>query len=151
MLKSVVTACFLLFIVACATPPKPHEVDAEDEFAAPYDSVWTEIIAGLAEKNIPIKTIDKNSGIVVTEEMNTEGRKDLCDCGGGGITSEDKRSGSYNLFLKKVSETHCTVRVNASFYVVRSFDTVTKRIECVSTGLMERNILDHLRSRFPAQ
>lgn len=139
-------AVLLVALPGCATAPAPRMIEAEDQIHAGFETVWTALVSSLAERNVPIKTIDKASGIVVTEEMAVRnGDNNYCDCGGNGIATEDRRAASYNVYVKRVTDEICSVRVNARFYSIVSFGSTASRKECVSTGQIEGSILSRLR------
>lgn len=80
--KSFLVCCavvgFLALIVTsgCASTPKPVpriQVSAHD-YAADFDSVWSAVNDVLTEKRLPIKTIEKDSGLIATDTVSAGGR-----------------------------------------------------------------------------
>jgi len=60
----------LVAFVACkATPPTPLSPRSGVEVSAPFAKTWDAVIDVFATKNIPIKTMDRSSGFIATEEM----------------------------------------------------------------------------------
>src|SRR5690242_4566928 len=80
MRRSVVA---LVLLAACQmTPPAPPAPRSGMEVSASFGKTWSAVIDVFAERNIPIKTIDRASGLVVAEPQGVPTRTDgLADCG----------------------------------------------------------------------
>ena len=48
--------------------------------AAPFDAVWQSVIQTFFDRNIPVRTLEKASGLVESDELHGEIGRD-CDCG----------------------------------------------------------------------
>jgi len=70
----------ILILIGCAaitvpewnpvyTPPPPQHVKNTLEITAPYDDVRRAVVRVYADRNITIKTIEKDSGLVASEDM----------------------------------------------------------------------------------
>ncbi|MEA2626846.1 MAG: hypothetical protein QOD06_2891 [Candidatus Binatota bacterium] len=68
--------------VAYSPPPPPATSPADERIAvsAPFERAWAGVVRALFEKNVPIRTIEKASGIIETGEVKGEIGVD-CDCG----------------------------------------------------------------------
>ena len=47
---------------------------------APFETVWKAVVQALFQRNIPVKTLEKASGLLESEELRGEIGRD-CDCG----------------------------------------------------------------------
>ena len=65
-------ALIIIFIIilGCATTPEPTQPIITDKiFSAPKSKVWEATMAALTEMGATIRTIDKDSGIITTQEV----------------------------------------------------------------------------------
>lgn len=96
-IKMLCAIVLMVIFVSCGrygefAPAKPSNVDNQVIVNAGVDEVWTKCVAYFVKRNYPIKTIDKVSGIIFTEEMSYEKLKaftestppftSTLDCGG---------------------------------------------------------------------
>jgi len=61
----------ILLICSCATTPTPQTDPPKETsrvFNAPYDKVWSAVVAELSA-DYPIKNSDKSSGLITTEDV----------------------------------------------------------------------------------
>ena len=139
----------LLFVfISCQTyyPPKTYNFEKSRTYSKTFDEVWGKIVQWFAVNNIPIKTIDKASGIIATEyNIRIDNNTDVMDCGYSEAASEvfENHRISFNILAVKESE-----KVNV---IVNIFPKCTKRmkaygmskdklneITCESTGNLRR-------------
>ena len=67
-ITSLISIIFFLGVnYFCARGPKPRQIIDTFHINKPYDLVWTSIIEIFAEGNLPIMTLEKDSGIIVSE------------------------------------------------------------------------------------
>lgn len=138
-----------LLISACATAPKHHEIYNDDTINRSFDQVWTALIEVMAEFNLGIATIEKDSGIIATDWIDYYGTKNdqFCDCGGLGLGIEKKRIGKFNVFIKALNEETTMITVNSTFnQTYEMMDTMFER-NCVSCGMLEKQIIDSVKSK----
>ena len=146
-----------LIMLSCATykAPKykaPDNFDKSRTYNKNFDEVWGKIIKYFAEKNIPIKTIEKASGIIATEySLNTLSNKDCLDCGEMGFgQSLSDYTGNFNVFVEKINENQTKVTVSTFFNAM--METVIlfartpsyRKIDCNSTGILEKDLLYYI-------
>lgn len=98
MRKFVLCVMFACFLFGCApatvltyrddsfqeyVPPKLIKIENERTYRAKFNKVWESIISFFAYSNIPIKTLEKDSGIIVAEKTLDDVREieDLVDVG----------------------------------------------------------------------
>jgi len=70
------TCCFIslsIIFVACATLPPAPPVRADTPVAAPFNRTWDAVVDYFARSSIPIKTIDRTSGIIAAESSSLAG------------------------------------------------------------------------------
>lgn len=66
-LKPIIALSLIALLVGCATPglqPTQTNINKSKVYNAPYDKVWSSVIASVAESNLNITTLEKESGIV---------------------------------------------------------------------------------------
>ncbi len=151
---------------APSTPSKPVETEVIVE--APLDSVWDATVEWFATRGLPIKNIDKTSGLLATEHvMPTDQVATVMSCGtpdpkpNGKVEHVDHRT-HFNVLLRAQGPRQTKVTVNAFFdCVVNSYENVglfgaqvrldsSTRKKCGSTGTLERSILSRLEKVKPA-
>ncbi|MGH7856924.1 MAG: hypothetical protein ACREQY_06290 [Candidatus Binatia bacterium] len=78
-LAGVITACACASRVAYSPPPSPPP-EAPLTVAVPFDDAWSAVIQILFQKNVPVRTVEKASGILESDDLRGEIGRD-CDCG----------------------------------------------------------------------
>lgn len=126
---------------SCATVPSTYSVDNSRTYNQEYDQVWEKLVQFFASRNIPIKNIAKDSGVIYAES--TTFNDDLADCGTGGLWAPFGRRASVNVFVTRSTE-QPRVSVNTEFQEMRRFDASTTTVTCNSKGVIERAVLDAL-------
>jgi hypothetical protein len=148
-LLSVFGVCLLL--ASCSTvkfiPPQPRQIQNTFPYDKPFDAVWQAAIEAIAELNLPISNFEKDSGLITTEWMNfpAQNPKDgYCDCGQTLVPTrgDDKVPykaratydvrGHFNIFVKKLEQGRCEIKINSVFE--------SGRMSCVSTGRLEAGL-----------
>src|SRR2546429_5928198 len=95
-------AAVLLVIAACYSPPTttaaPRSAMAVN---ASFDRTWTAVIDVFADRNVPIRTLDRTSGFVATDELRvgSEGA-DWADCGSGAGGTIGPAHAGYNVRIR---------------------------------------------------
>ena len=147
--------CFLVVMVfsfGCATAPKNYNFNPVCSFDCEFDEVWAGIIEYFAITNMPIQTIEKDSGIIVTSWMNAStgtGSEDktICDCGGSGLSIPRWTRGKFNVFCTKNNSNGVDIRVTCNFQQERELLDSRITVDCVSTGYLENNIHEYIMSK----
>ena len=156
----VVMAGLATIVASSGAPPAKYTFQSRVEYQKPFDEVWEAIIASFAATNVPIKTIEKSSGIIVSDHMKVPFtdkpvaiyESDYCDCGSPQALSVfTEMLGSYNIFVRRFGSDSVSIQVNASFKAIE-FNTMNKissSRECNSKGTLEAKLLKdidlHLR------
>lgn len=145
-------------LAGCATFPPPKEkIPTSRVYGKDYNEVWDAVLASLSELNIPVKSMDKESGTIVAEENNIElvpfetGRYDskYCFCG-----SPEKYHvlrgmvGEYKISITGGKEVPPTLNIDVSFLASSHFGEVSTGWQpCISKGVFERIFLEQVDSR----
>jgi hypothetical protein len=159
-------ALITVLISSCSEvkPPNVYQFSKSQIINHSFDDTWTKIINWFAENNIPIKTIEKASGIIATEKtFTTKGYEEYCDCGspetdlsGYTYAYEDIIS-NINITVVKINDNSCNVKINI-FYKAKknAYSTNSKTyqkvfvrtmdiIDCNSTGKYENKLFNSLK------
>ena len=143
----------LLGLAACGKPyvapllPGPYR----EQIDAPYDAVWRALVRALAQENVQIRAIARDSGVIASEAVPTTIGL-YADCGRfGGDVVEGDANVAYTIFVQSVSATLTAVQVNtrmrADTYARGSGKPKPRPpLACASTGRWEANLLDTVRS-----
>lgn len=133
----------VVLLTSCATSPKQHLIANEKGFDREYDHVWTAVVQFFAENNVPIKTLEKVSGLIAAESQSFP--KDWSDCGSPGLLSQQGPYGTFNVFVKQAPQERVSVTVNCQFWCERKFSSDPwTRSECSSTGKFEDLLLKYV-------
>ena len=74
----------LPMVAACTTAPKPRDLPLREPVpvAASFDQTWYAAISVLTQRGLPIRTVDKASGVVTTDALELSGDEEKgADCG----------------------------------------------------------------------
>jgi hypothetical protein len=147
-------------------PPAPAAAPIQKEVLvdAPFENVWQHAVEWFAKNDMPIKNLDKASGLIATDhEMSIDKASRFMSCGTSGPNAEGKTEqiahrGNFNLVLREQPDGKVKASVHAFFgctenvykYVaILSTDmqlASSTRKDCSSTGLIEQMLLNDLRS-----
>ncbi len=146
-------ALVLLGLGACGKPyvapllPGPYR----EQIEAPYDAVWRALVRALAQENVQIRAIARDSGVIASEAVPTTIGL-YADCGrfGDGLVEGDAQV-AYTIFVQSVSSTQTAVQVNTrmrteSYAKGSGKPKPREPIACASTGRWEANLLDTVRA-----
>ena len=141
-MKGVISGVFVCGLLAgCATPPKHYSVETSRTYNASYEQVWSRLIVFLAQRNIPLKAIAKDSGVIYAEALRFD--EGQADCGGAGMLKPITRLARFNVLVQP-ADGQQLVSVNINFTETRynSFDHSSHSVECRSKGVVEKEILN---------
>lgn len=114
----------------------------------PFDVVWQNLVEVLAEVNMPLKSVTKDSGLIVAERLTFDDR--FADCGSRALFPLHGRRVDLNVFVGRDGPDKVTVRVNAGFTEIRGGPWGRiDRVQCVSRGLVEQVMLEAARDGRP--
>jgi hypothetical protein len=106
MLKLLLPLILLAFS-GCATLPTTTYVDRERTYNKDFETTWSKTIEMVTKENFPIKSMDKQSGIIQTDY----GKDPLQD------TWINKARCSLNLLVSPVDESHTKVSINPYYEI----------------------------------
>jgi hypothetical protein len=143
--------CVFLLLAACTyTPPGTvAPVRAPTPVQAPFTRAWNAVIDVFADRNIPIRTIDRASGFAATEALsvNSEDGKAWADCGAtdGGPLGPERAT--YNVLVRGDS-TASTVRITVTWSTtVRLADGRTPYgQDCTTRGVWEADVESKIKA-----
>lgn len=150
--KIFILMLLVIFFIGCAVAPKPRVIENSFMVESNYDYAWTAVIETFSDLQLPIQNMEKDSGLISTDwiAFTKEQGKEYCDCGKVefGLLGRD-RVGKFNVFVKKISENSCEMRVNCMFEqsVTKLDGTFYQRRSCISTGNLEKEINDIVISK----
>jgi len=107
-----VGAAIALCSAACAVAPAPAPQRAATPINASAGKTWDAVVDIFAERNIPIRNMERASGFIATEPMDVglqDGEK-WADCGGDIAVRFGATRAAYNVLVRGDS-TNATVRV----------------------------------------
>lgn len=154
----------MLLFTACGTsykPPQQYHFQKTKVYKKDFNTIWNGIIQFVSSFNVPIKTIDKTSGILASDFNLSVDQRDFCDCGipgeqlGYKHVIEDIR-GNFNIVVQEIDKHSTKVTVNTFYkakYNLYQMDTRTYRyyftgtlsvLDCNSTGLLEKALLEYI-------
>jgi hypothetical protein len=143
------TACVLL--AGCSSPayqPPPRPAPREaSHVVASMDQTWDAVIDVFATRNIPIRTIERASGLIVTDALRVgEEGSAWANCGtvGGKVLVPDRAT--YNVLVRGDSS-EATVRTT----VLWSRAEEPGATECASTYIWERMLEADVKTRAERQ
>lgn len=134
---SILFLCFTL--ASCITPPKPRQIQNSFQIDKPFDAVWTAVIEVFAELSLPIMNMEKVSGLIVTDwiGLTNPAAYSYMDCGNvSTMFSQLQRRGKFNVFVKKIGESNCEMKINSIFEATNGPQT----FPCVSKGGLEAEV-----------
>ena len=137
----------MILVLACASPPKQYMYENSIKINSDFDKTWEAVISYFASSNVPIKTLEKESGIIAAETQAFP--EEWVDCGsaGFGVKFLPPAIGTFNVFVKRESGGGSFVQVTASFSIEK-YDTFNNRpmghVNCNSTGYFEESLLEYV-------
>lgn len=147
-----------VLISGCAsvsvTPPDDYERDRSRTYDMSYEKTWSRAVDWFADHDVTIEKIEKPSGLL-TAKYRLKADDKLLDCGDiqvSGTMGEERinRSGSLNVTVRERSPKSTMVNVNFfgefKLVAIDAWDArqVTAQGDCVSTGELERKVLDFI-------
>ena len=139
----------VLLLAACASyrpPPTPTPREAS-QVSASMGETWDAVIDLFAMRNIPIRTIERASGLIGTDPLlvGDEG-KHWADCGARNGQVRGPNQATYNVRVRGDSN-QATVRATVLWTRV----TQDQSVECTSTYVWERELESGVKTRAELQ
>ena len=150
----------IALLVGCSTPatlPIETSITKERTYNASYDQVWSAVISGIAESNLNINTLEKDSGIVAISNTTYDPSWANEGLPGSVLGVPDQvmdRVATFNIFTTKQVVNTTRVQVNSSFKMnvrhgngSQAFPFIYQWRQVYSNGNLERNILDSIERK----
>lgn len=140
----VLTGCARVHISPLSPPPFRTEVPAS------YETTWTAIIRAMAQQNVPLRAVARDSGVVASDEF-VSPINVYADCGQlSGDQLEGEAIVSFTVFAEpNGSSTRIQVNSKMRTQAHRRGQSGKLRpapvYQCASTGRFEANLLDAVR------
>ncbi|MHC1726540.1 MAG: hypothetical protein AB9866_11100 [Syntrophobacteraceae bacterium] len=145
------------FIFGCVpAPPAHYSIEPSKTYHAGFDDVWSAIIEVFAEKNISIKSLEKQSGIIAADDSRIavtpafgKTETEFCDCGDpGAFLHFSEVRVRFNVFVRILGPNECSVRINSSFEAMKRYGyDVVGWDPCVSKGTLESRFFTALEGK----
>lgn len=160
-LKQLCVLSIVVDLVGCyiGLPPTQSNIDKSRVYNAPYDQVWSAIIAVVGESNLPITTLEKASGIVAISNATYEPGWANEGTRGSVLGVSDlvtQRVATFNIIAVREDSGQTRVRINSSFKMnVRrgngseAFPFTYQWQQAYSNGTLENIIFEGIASRLP--
>jgi len=151
---------YLFLIVGCATPGTlgtKINIKNTETYDTNFDNVWEAIIQVIAEANLSITTLEKDSGIIAISNSSYE--PTWADEGTRGETMgvQDQvvdRNATFNIFARSKNENQTDVQVNTRFKMQiqsgngsQAYPFVRNWYDSYSNGSLERLIFSGIKQR----
>jgi hypothetical protein len=143
-------AAFLVLLPACYRyqPPPPAEPRDATSVNASMGETWDAVIDLFATRNIPIRTIERVSGIIATEGLSVDSADGLkwADCGRVGPRQIHANNAIYNVLVRGDS-------ANSSVRATVRWGRLSLKegdLECASSYVWERGLEEDVMTRAEA-
>lgn len=135
-------------LASCASAPQVHEFQKTWTMTSDFDRTWAATVEVFAEHGWSIATLEKASGIIVSEwlHLNAADAAEFYDRGNSGLATTRTREAKFNVFVRQ-NGADVTLTVNASFREQRSFDQSVWYQECTSLGALEARLYSLIAER----
>ena len=139
-----VAACSKLYISPLAPPPYRAVISSR------YDKTWSSLVRALAYRNVPLRAIARDSGVIASDEFVTPINL-YADCGElGGDRLEGEALVSFTIFVEP-DGTATRIQVNSKMRTQAHRRGKSGKLrpspiyQCASTGRFEANLVDDVR------
>lgn len=150
---TLVLSCLIPVLSAgCASvPPAQRDVESRIELpGASFEAVWNGVIDLFGERHWPITNMERASGFIATDRLTVDRLERYVDCGRpSAFEGFSNHTVRFNVIVRDL-EGGTSLAVNTAWSAVRTSGldrTHQVAVTCVSTGELEREILDQVRAR----
>jgi len=137
-----ITIMLLALLTACASYYPPTRGVALAPRAATlvnetFDRTWQETVTDIAQRNIPIATIDKDSGLITSERISLlSADAAWADCGREGDYLLPADYARFNVVVRDIAPGQSSVQITASFDSDHG-PPLYGVVRCISRGVWE--------------
>ena len=151
MVKWKIAVCTIILLgIGCATPATFYNIQRSWTTAYDFDDLWTGVITLFSHNNIPIATLEKDSGIIVSDWFVLGGKDPIeIDCGSPGLAISYEKYAKMTITVRPVGSDR-QITVNAQYQQRRVFDRREFYARCYSKGAFEKNIKEIIISNVSA-
>lgn len=144
-------AGLIIGVGACSTtPPAPPVPRSAVPVNASFGRTWDAVIGLFADRNIPIKTVDRSSGLIVAEAQAISASAwsdSLADCGATTLGAHYRATAASWNVLVRGDSTRSTVKATVRFVAGNpSFPSANAGVECSSRGNWELALEQRVKS-----
>lgn len=126
-------ALFVLF--GCASLPPAPALRSDTQVNGSFGKTWDAVVDYFARSSIPVKTIDRSSGLIAAEATRMAGDNSrFATCNILGLRNVAPEGGTFNVIIHGDS-TRSMIRVTANWI---GLDGKGDRIDCVSHDTFEQ-------------
>jgi hypothetical protein len=138
VLVNLLTACY-------GKPPAPVAPRSATVVNTSQTRTWDAVIDVFAERNIPIKNMDRSSGFIATDPLGTRGAKAAWyDCGTDMMQAPVSSNLATYTVLVRGDSTKSTVKATVRYTTLGENNAV---VECSSKGIWEHTFEDDVKVR----
>lgn len=113
-----------------------------------FDQVWNAALDIFAQRNWTVANLDKSSGFLNSDWLNVAPATGFFDCGKPGMATYSGFRGRFNILVRQPDPTAgIQLTVNSTFQATSTFMDSSAQFDCVSTGVLERQIHETIQSR----
>jgi hypothetical protein len=135
-------------LAACASLPPAPPQRADTAVNASFGKTWDAVVDYFARSSIPVKTIDRSSGLIAAEATRLSGdNSSYATCSNGFIKST-AQGATFNALVRGDS-TRSTVRVTATWMVATAPGALA--VQCVTTDAWEKNFESAIKAKAETQ
>jgi len=148
-----ISALALLWTGCAAVRPTPTEITKSKKYDADYDTAWKATVEAIAEENVTVSTIEKDSGLIVLSPFDyhpTQASEGKC----GHLEQIIRRQGRGNIFVTAEEEKKTKVQINTKLSAQIRWGTGSGFapfeyywIKTYSNGAIESELFDAIGNR----
>lgn len=157
--RLLIPSIVMLALLGCSSyqPPKQYTIESERLYNLDYENTWQRVISVFTEYNIPIRNMDKSSGLITTEHNLGASVGGYADCGQPAQSiytyKFENTVLNMNIVVTKINERQTKVRVRVfpkteyaayEYKNYRYYKVSSTILDCASTGKLEKSILDYI-------
>jgi hypothetical protein len=146
-MRWLLTTVVLLTSTACASAPVARDFDDVSDYrAVSFTEAWDAVVDMSADQNWAIDILDRDSGLISTEWTIADNAAHI-DCGAPGFRATHiDPMGRFDVVVRE-TDNGASLTVTTSWRVTRNSANSLGGVECLSTGVLERELHDGVRRR----
>ena len=135
----------LLAATACAGAPVARNFEEVADYrAVSFAEMWDIVVDMFGDRNWAIENSERDNGTISTDWTRNDDVS-YRDCGSSGFRATDSdHMGRLSAVVRETAN-GVSVRVTTSWRVTRNSANSISSVECLSTGMLERELHDEVR------